>query len=184
MLVNPSDPLPRPGPRRKLYMPRASGKLSRAIHAGELYRRATGRAHAAAPLPLGFMALRVNTMSTWPVRIPRVCSLSALRRRAGRSGRCSRQKATYGLVAIFLAGGASADARAGGSLLPGGGGGPLGADFQSKGLSEAERRPLSPIPAIAVRVKGGGGHGKPGAYGKGCWRVAGIAMPLCSVRHC
>ena len=48
---------------------------------------------------------------------PKVHSLSALRR-LGRSGRCSRQNATYGFELTFLAGGAAADA--GGAGLLGG----------------------------------------------------------------
>ena len=49
---------------------------------------------------------------------PKVHSLSGLRRLLGRSGRCSRQNATYGFELTFLAGGAAADA--GGAGLLGG----------------------------------------------------------------
>ena len=66
------------------------------------------------------------SMSTHSIRIPSVCSLSALRRSAGRKGRCSRQKATYGLLVALLVGGAAAGVRAG-SGQPGGGGGKPGA---------------------------------------------------------
>ena len=57
-------------------------------------------------------------LSTQSIRIPKVCSLSAFRRPLGRSGRCSRQKTTYGFIDAFFvqAGGASADARVGAGL--------------------------------------------------------------------
>jgi hypothetical protein len=81
VLVSPSDPLPRPGRRRKLYMPRASGKLSLGLHAGELQesKRKSPRGCAASswlhgspcqhyvnmasPHPQGLLPLRVAQAS-------------------------------------------------------------------------------------------------------------------------
>ena len=50
-------------------------------------------------------------------QVPKVLSLSPLRRLVGRNGRCSRQKATYGLVCGFLAGGAKAGVWVGAGLF-------------------------------------------------------------------
>ena len=93
--------------------------------------------------------------------MPKVCSLSALRRSFGRNGRCSRQKATYGFVVVFLVGGAAG----------------AGARTDEVGTT---------IRGTQLVARCGGASW----CGKGCWRDAGSAAPLCpparalSASHC